>query len=134
MTILSPINQQPAAYSPAYNENIYLVSSSGTAQANFRYVFDVYQSNGSTLIARVKLPARPTDNRGLFDVKRIIESYLSYNLPTANEQAGFYQNTSSYYNYTVKIGEEWGEGSLLANQQVVSGKYIWNAALDWLEF
>jgi hypothetical protein len=89
MTITA-VNQQPQAFSPAYNENIYLVTSSGTAQTNFRYVFDVYETNGSTLISRVKLPARPTDNRCVFDAKRVIENYLSYNLPTAQEQAGFY--------------------------------------------
>src|SRR5688500_14051742 len=126
MTILSPINQQPEPYSPAYNENIYLVSSSGTSQANFRYIFDVYQSDGATLIARVKLPARPGDNRGLFDAKRIIENYLSYDLPPANEIAGFKTNSRSFYKYTVKVGEEWGNESEWPDQQVISGKYLWN--------
>jgi hypothetical protein len=136
MTILS-IDQQPQAYSPGYNENMYLATSSGTAQTNFRYVFDVYASNGSTLIARVKLPARPTDNKGLFDAKRIIENYLSYDLPTANENAGFYQNSQSFHKYTIKVGEEYDVAGTLTHyyaQRTISGKFIWNAALEWLEF
>jgi hypothetical protein len=120
---------------------MYLASSTNTSQVNFRYVFDVYQSNGTTLIARVKLPARPSDNKGLFDAKRIIENYLSYSLPGANEMAEFYQNSQSFYKYTLKVGEEYdvtvGDVTTLTvfeALQTVSGKYVWNAALDWLEF
>lgn len=135
------IEQEPQAYSPAYNEKMYLVSSDNTGEDNFRFIFDVYQSNGSTLIARVKLPARPSDGKGLFDAKRIIENYLSYNLPEAGENAGFYQNPQSFYKYTVKVGEEYDElvdgvPTLTPHPalQTISGKYVWNAALDWLEF
>jgi hypothetical protein len=134
MTITA-VNQSPQTYSPAYNENMYLVSSSGTAQTNFKYIFDVYATDGVTRIARVKLPARPVDSRGLFDAKRIIENYLSYDLPTAQEAAGFYRNDNSFYKYSVKIGEEYGDPvTVYAAQQTVSGKYIWNSALDWQEF
>jgi hypothetical protein len=136
MTVTA-INQQPATYSPAYNENIYLASSSATAQQNFRFVFDVYGSDGTTLIARVKLPARPSDSKGLFDAKRIVENYLSHDVPDAQENAGFYRNSNSYCKYTVKVGEEYNAGSSLTSfyaQQTLQAKYVWNAALDWLEF
>lgn len=135
MTITA-VNQNPPAYSPAYNENMFLATSSGTAQTNFRFVFDVYANDGVTLIARIKLPARPTDNKGLFDAKRVIENYLSYDLPTGGEAAGFYRNSGSFYKYTVKVGEEYGSPSptVYANQVTVSGLYVWNAAFDWFEF
>jgi hypothetical protein len=136
MTITA-IDQSPPVLSPAYNENMYLATSSGTAQTDFRYIFDVYASDGSTRLARVKLPARPADNRGLFDAKRIIENYLSYDLPTAQENAGLYKNSSSFYKYIVKVGEEYEIGGTLTQflaQQTIAAKYIWNSSLEWIEF
>jgi hypothetical protein len=114
---------------------MYLVSSSSADVTNFRYVFDVYETDGTTLISRVKLPARPVDGRGLFDAKRIIENYVTYDLPTLGENAGFYRNDNSFYKYSVKIGEEYGTTPVVvANQQTVSGKYIFNGVFDWRDF
>jgi hypothetical protein len=135
MTITA-VDQQPQTYSPAYNENMFLATSSGTAQTNFRFVFDVYATDGTTLILRVKLPARPIDSKGLFDAKRIIDNYLTYDLGTAGENAAFYRNDNSFYKYVVKIGEEYGSPTptVYASQRTVSGIYVWNAAFDWFEF
>lgn len=129
------IHKYPDPVSPAYNEAIYLVSSNNTGQPNFKYVFDIYATNGTTLLTRVKLPARPSDARCYFDAKRIIESLVTFDLPTIGSAAGFYLNPNSYYKYTLKIGEEYGATpTVYPNLQTASNLYIWNAALTHSDF
>ena len=71
------ILQQPLDYSPVYNDINFVCSSTNVAQTNFNFIFDV-KING-TLVSRHRIPARPDNNYGLFNVKRIAENYLTHN-------------------------------------------------------
>lgn len=70
------IYDAPKAYAPAYNQMIFTLSSTNNAQANFRYIADIYV-NGSTSFTRLSCVANPTNGYGVFDVAGIIQTFLS---------------------------------------------------------
>lgn len=129
------VHLSPTQYSPAYNPLVSVVSSSNSGQPNFRYVFDIYSSAATSILARVKLPARPTDTRGMFDAKRVLESLVTFDLPNPVESAAWYRNTNSYERYVIKYGEEYGTTPTIYPDLQNSGTaYIWNAALSHAQY
>lgn len=132
------ILQSPAATTPVYNPVVSLVSSTNTAQTNFKYVLDVYitgQTFAGQSYLRMKAPANPTYGNCVFDVSGILERYLSYNV--GNDIYGFQASTSSIIEYQLKFGEEYGQSSAIIvypNLTVDSARYAWNGGVDFLPF
>jgi hypothetical protein len=131
ITILS----QPTKILPAYNRLNYVVSSDKTAQANFRFVCDVYLSGvTSPSYVRLKADTDPSTGYGYFDVHKVIEQYVSYNLFTSGA-AGFYQAYNNTRQYTVKFGEEYGSntsGTTVYAALTSTTDYGWNASMDYI--
>jgi hypothetical protein len=128
------ILQQPLDYTPVYNDINFVCSSTNVAQPNFNFIFDV-KING-TIVSRHRIPARPDNNYGLFNAKRIAENYLTqnfpYNLITVNV------SSSLILLLVVEVGEEYGATPTIYPTLSTSGnKYLWIASLDapeWVDY
>jgi len=129
------ITQTPQKFSPAYNELVYVVVSTNETQPNYKYICDIYAADGSTRLARIKRIPQP-DGYGLFDLHRILENYLSYDIDAST--AGFTSNSKSFYGYVIKFGEEYGSGSSGPTQYLSlvtdTKRYIYNSVFDFPDF
>ena len=132
------IEQSPAATTPVYNPVISVVSSTNTAQSNFRYVCDIYITGetfaGQSYI-RLKAPVNPTYGSCAFDVGGILERYLTFDI--GNDIYGFQRASDSILEYQLKFGEEYGPSSgitVYSNLTVDSARYAWNGLIDHLPF
>lgn len=126
------ILQQPNQYVPAYNDIIYVASSTNYAQDNFNYLATLYI--GSDTIT-LKAAPDPTYNSGVFNFGRIVENYLTNNLNITDY--GFVLNTSSHTNFYVKFGEEYGASSGVTQYPDLytsEVRYAWNGIIDFLNF
>jgi hypothetical protein len=126
------ILDNPDTFAPAYNPMMYVLSSTNISQANFKYVCDIYIGSG---YVRLKHDAEPTTNYGVFDIHRIVENFLTYDISGAAAVEQFLNNSNSLVEYTVKFGEEFGLSTtgttVYSNQVVDSARYAFNAALDF---
>ena len=123
------ILQQPELYAPAYNDQMYVVTSSNNGQANFNYIAQVYI--GSDIIT-LKAPANPTYGSGVFNIGRIIENYVNSDI---NKGYGIQQNTNSFKAYYVRFGEEYGATvTQYLNITQTVNKYVWNGIFDFLDY
>lgn len=126
------ILQQPNQHIPAYNDIIYVVTSTNNAQANFNYLATLYI--GSDTIT-LKAPADPTYGSGVFNFGRIVENYLTSDI--AINETGFQLNSNSNKSFYVKIGEEYGVSSGVTqypNLYTSETRYAWNGITDYLHF
>lgn len=129
------IEQDLQELMPSYNELRYVVSSDNTAQDNFKFVCDIYIDG--TYTKRLKRPSHPDFASALFDVHRIVESFVTHDINmTATD--GFYQNTNSYCKLQCKFGEEYGLDSsgvtVYPDLETSSAVYTFNSAVDSLDF
>lgn len=120
---------------PVYNPIWFEVSSTRTAQPNFKYVFDVFTgvtASGNPL-TRVKLLPRPNANpmetpKCLFSPARILESYLGYDARIQN----IVEPTNSirhFTPYTILFGDEFGDlstGTTIYSGLTRFSGYTWN--------
>ena len=129
------ITQTPQKFSPAYNELVYVVVSTNETQPNYKYICDIYAADGTTRLARIKRIPQP-DGFGMFDLHRILENYLSYDIDAST--AGFTSNSKSYYGYVIKFGEEYGSAPSGPTQYLSlvtdTKRYIYNSVFDFPDF
>jgi len=135
------IDQSPQSYTPAYNQIISVVNSSNYNLSNFKYLCDIYITGktfaGSPYL-RLKAPPTPSGigiNKGVFDVRKILESYVSYNI--GDTIYGFQQSSGCIIEYQMKFGEEYGPSSgvlTYPNQATDSVRYCWNGLFDFLKW
>lgn len=124
--------KQPDQYSPAYNDLIYVVSSTNKAQTNFNYIASLYI--GSDVIT-LKAAPDPAYGSGVFNFGRIVESYLTKDIDISIY--GFQLNQNSNKSYYVKFGEEYGASSGVTqypNLVTSETRYAWNGIIDFLPF
>ena len=96
---------QPQDFTPAYNECKFIVSSTNVNKSGFRYIFEVFEEGTATRIGYYK--ALPTYGTGYGeqDLSKLLSNMVSFDFnPTVTT---FYDAANSYYNYDVKIGEEY---------------------------
>lgn len=128
------IDQAPSSGTTVYNEMAYLLDSSNDTQDNFRHVLDVHV-DGVTDPYRLKVFPNPDNGKGLFDVHRVLEPYVSHDLNLSNY--GFKRNSNSYIKYTAKAGEEYGPSSGLTVYAALttdSDRYAFNGIVDFQRF
>jgi hypothetical protein len=130
------INLQPTGTIPAFNDMIYIVESDKTAQANFKYVADIYINGGVTKIHREAVPPHPTLGTGLFNPARIVESYVTPNFDL--DLTAVTQCLDSIATIQVKFGEEYGLSSsgttVYTNLATSTGIPIYPACFDWEDY
>lgn len=127
------IEQSPASFSPAYNPLHFVISSNKTTEDSFQYVIEIRQ--GSTVISKHRMPARPDNSYCLFDASPIVESYLSHDLNYAT--TGWASNSNSYFKFKIRANEEYIDSGVLTEFDYgtdSSNIYAFNSALEFLEF
>ena len=96
---------QPQDFTPAYNECKFIVDSTNVNNDGFRYIFEVFEAGTATRIGYYK--ALPTYGTGYGeqDLSKLLSNMVTFDFdPTITT---FYDAANSYYNYDVKIGEEY---------------------------
>lgn len=128
------IEQQPQRYTPAYNDMRYVVSSTNTAQDNFKYICDMYV-NG-TKVGRIERSPDPDFGVATFDVKRFIHPYITHDIDLTST-AGTETMENSYVVLLCKFGEQYGPSSGIttyADLTLSSSIYPWSASIGSLTF
>jgi hypothetical protein len=126
------INQQPQAFTPIYNESVFVLTSTNTGETNFKFVCDIYLEGGSTYIARVLLNTIPGTSNCVFDAHRIVENYLTSDIA---QTTGFAKNTNSYIRFFVKFGEQYGSTpTVYVNLATSATKTAYNGIFDFLDW
>lgn len=151
---ITAINTQPANVALGYQQLVIMTTSDETAEAKFRYVFDIYVDG--TKVARVKTNQNP-NNKGVIDVAPIIQSYLEptyysvavpakeiHRMPDDTGSTKIIsKNTSTFIRVQVRCGEEWASSATTApevkafdsgdyvNFDVLLGAHQFNDGLDW---
>lgn len=128
------ILQSPQVFSPVYNELYYVVSSTNTAQANFKYVFDIYV-NGVKVTRELRNP-QPTYSTGVIDVKRIVSPSVLRDFATTDTD-GVAKNTNSFVSLQVKVGEQYGPSTGIVtyeNLATSNTTYAFAGAIKKLDF
>ena len=99
------IIQQPSIYSSGYNPLAFVISSTDTAEPNFRYTADV--SLNGVGVTTLKVYPDPLDNNGYFEFSKIISTALSLSEPDIDLD-GFIDAGKNAASYTINFGAEWG--------------------------
>jgi hypothetical protein len=128
------ITQQPNEYAPAYNDtNFVITESSGGiyTKDNFKFIAEVKQS--TTSLAKLKAPIYyGSTNKGVFNIGRILENYVSYDWNFNDSAAS--GCTNSIMDYKVEFGYEYSAsatGSVTEYTNLTSATgSVWNAALN----
>lgn len=130
------INQQPQSLTPAYNKMIYHVSSNNTAQDNFKFICDIYIDGA--YIRREKRSKHPDFNACIFDVHRIVESFVTHTLGSEFPEACSNLIDDNWCSVVCKFGEEYGLSStgvtVYPDLQNSSGTYAFNGAVNESEY
>jgi len=124
------INSSPDIYSSIHAPLWFVLSSTNTAQTNFKYVCDVYVSGN--LVARLKSFPQPVSSKGIFNVAPIVRNYwASYFKPNVVTPSAFsYTGSDIYVDYELKFGEEY-EGTTYLDLTTTS-KFGYNYIQDYL--
>ncbi len=109
------ILQSPQNISPGYNDHIFLVESTNYASADFKFIAEI--KDDGTTIAKLKVPVLPGTDKGVFNVQRIIESYMSYDFDLENDLS-YFNPDNSVFKYEVEFGDEYS-GTEYTNQTSV---------------
>jgi len=98
------INTSPNAFIGAFNQVVYTITSTNTAQPNFNFIIDIKETTTSTLLARLKYPAQPSSSSLTFDIGSVLKNYVSYDF--LNAQASYVAaNTNSRLKYYIECRE-----------------------------
>ena len=94
---------KPQAFTPAYNPIKYIVDSTNKNLTGFRYIYQVY--NGATLLGSFKVVPTYSTGYGELDLSKFLSSYVKWDFdPTITQDL---DAVNSFYNYDVKVGEEY---------------------------
>jgi hypothetical protein len=119
----------PETYTPAYNECVFVYSSTNSGQTNFRYKIEVYQ--GLSVIATFNV-FPDTDGYGIVDVHRIVESYVTQDVEVDDD--GFKTNDNSYIQFNLVITEVYGDPLADDDTDTTSAFYAFNGSLSYNSF
>lgn len=127
LTVLS----EPFNVSPAYNDLIVMVNSTDTASAGFKFIGEVKNSGGTTL-AKLKAPVLYGETAGVFNIQRIIESYVGYDFDLENTCASTLPNQASIFKYKIELGQ--GNSTTEYTNLTTITNWAWNAAMTRRNF
>jgi hypothetical protein len=106
---------------------LFVVASTASGSANFRYVADV---SGTTLLSRLKCDKLP-NNQGFFNVARVVETLVPITKPSVN----FFQDPKLAAKYEVGFKEEFGTPPVVVTgSTVASGIVFQGYKRQWEDF
>ena len=118
-----------ATITMAHNPVEFVVSSTNTAQPNFKYIADLSWTSGTTSVRYIQ-GANPINGYCRFDFSSVLRNVVTYDPPVAATN-DFYDCVNSYSTFTVQFGEQYGLSSAVTNYPnlVSDGQYTWNACI-----
>lgn len=126
--------QRPIYLSPAYNDLPVVVQSTNTASANFQYMGVLKNAAGDTLSTLKTKIYFDSADKGVFNLARILENYVSYDVPWGSEGPGVLTEQNSIFNYEFEIGEEGGTPPVeTPNVTSITG-WVFNGSLERRDF
>jgi hypothetical protein len=106
--ISRPYDGLSTKYSPVYNGLPFVVTSDMKYTPSFRYICEIYTAAGSKIGELRHNPNISSGENGIFDIGRILEDYITYELPW--KAKGITIPYSAYKDYYVSFGEEVNRG------------------------
>ena len=129
------INSEPAEHGAGYNQLVFDITSSSTAQTNFNFVIDVYV--GGVKVNRQLYPKQPASTSLKLDVSPVVKNYLSADFLNASSTL-LSANTNSRCAYYVQFGEAYNDASgilnIYPNLTKSNDKFAYNSVFDFEEF
>lgn len=113
---------EPFDFSPAYNPLMFIYNSTNKNKLGFKYIFQVYASGTATKIGEYKVLPRFTDGYGQIDISKLLQSKVTIDFDTTN--LTLQDASNSYYNYDLKIGEEYTEGVAYSSSLTNNGGFV----------
>ena len=95
----------PQVLTPAYNPVKFFYSSTNSALAGFKFIFDIYESGTTNKIAEYRVLPNATTFYGEIDLSKLLQSKVSFDLFPTNTTV--YDAPNSHYKYDVHVGEEY---------------------------
>lgn len=95
---------KPQTTTPAYNQMRFIYDSTNKNKDGFKYIFEVF--DGATLLETYKVLPDYPNGYGNIDPSKLIQSYLKAETDLINN---LYAPTNSYFEFTLKVGEEYIE-------------------------
>jgi hypothetical protein len=131
------ITQQPNANAPAYNDTNFVITESSGAiytKDNFKFICEVKQN--TTSLAKLKAPIYyGSTNKGVFNISRILENYVTYDFNINDTLASGCANSAM--SYKVEFGYEYSAsatGSVVEYTNLTSATgNVWNASLNAID-
>lgn len=136
------IYQNTSGWQPAYNDLVWVVGSDlAASKYNFKYVCNIYATDGVTLLATLKSYPRVDSPSGFayFNIKRIIENYVSDDFNAVTFPLVI-DVTNGRYNYGLKFAEEYSntpDGELVIPTSGITAMqsgWVWGASLEFKDF
>lgn len=121
------INQNPQLFTTIGNPMTFVVSSTNVAQPNFMFVCDVYR--GATLITKMKAFPNPVTNKGYFDVRESLRSFIGMNTDIGDGRG--FECPDMWTTYTVEFSEQYSGAS--ATTYDFTGT-VYCGAIDTIDF
>jgi hypothetical protein len=97
------LRQSPDIFTPAYNQMMWVFSSTQVNQQSFRYVVKITDKNNN-LVANLKVAPEPVNGYGYCDISKIISDQVNYDLDV-NDNIVDAEN--SIFEYNVNVSEEY---------------------------
>ena len=111
---------KPQSITTAYNPVKYIYDSTNNNEDGFRYIFDIYDST-ATKIAEYRLLPN-IDGYGEIDLSRLLQGYVSYDFDDSITSS--FDATNSYYEYEVRVGEEYIEDVSYTASVTQNGSFV----------
>jgi hypothetical protein len=124
------VHTTPATYTPCYNGQWFVASSTNIASTNFTYTVvctDVITSATNTQ----EIEQRP-DGKLVFDGAPFAKNYVKNFVP--NNQYGFQPCVDAIRKMRVRIGETYGTPPTLQVSGTNNDYYVWNGVVNYLDF
>jgi hypothetical protein len=127
------ITDEPQLFTPVNNDVIFVCTSTNT-EPNFNYVFDLYVED--VFISRHFVPPHPVSGHGIFNAKKVLQSYLTYDI-TEDVTAIMSALENSMANYQVKVGERYdvaGVPTIVADDELSTELVVFNGVFKPYDF
>lgn len=105
---------------PVYNGAAFVLDSNLKSRPNFRYIAEIFVDNQKVSELRHH-PDISHDNKGVFEVGRILENFISYDIEVQSA-GGTYNGERTNRSFSVDFGEEYSGANPISKMSPVSGK------------
>jgi len=131
------IAQAPALYAPTYNDIMYVLTSTQTAQTSFKYLADIYINGAGSKTERLRIAIDPDYASGVVFINEILSSFLTQDIGGISGLVGTTESPNSILSYEVSFGEEYEVAGVLTqfpDLTTDSERYAWNGSLEYADF